>query len=67
MIFKLSKEQVKKFEKWKKTLPKIKDGDFGAAGGAYWIKFTPTGIGMIVEAGRYDLLETIELTDYENW
>jgi len=68
MIFRLSDKQVKQYEKWKKQLPTIPDSYFGAAGGGYWFKFIPTGIGMIVLAGRDDAPEhDINLTDYENF
>lgn len=68
MIFRLSGIQVEKYNEWKKQLPTIPDSHFGAAGGGYWFKFIPTGIGMIVLAGRDDVPEyDINLTDYDNW
>lgn len=68
MTFELSDKQVKQYEEWKKKLPTIPDSHFGAAGGGYWFKFVPTGIGMIVLAGRDDVPEhDVNLTDYENF
>lgn len=68
MTFELNDKQVKQYNKWKKKLPIIPDSHFGAAGGGYWFKFIPTGIGMIVLAGRDDVPEhDINLTDYESF
>lgn len=68
MNFELSPTQVKKYNRWKKKLPKISDDYFGLIGGGYWFKFTPTGIGMVIVAGRYDVPHlNIELTEYENF
>ena len=66
--FELNEKQEKKYKAWKKKLPKISEGHFGAAGGGYWFKFRHTGIGIIVEAGRDDVPDMdINLTDYESW
>jgi hypothetical protein len=66
--FELTENETKKYNVWLTTLPKISDGFFGAAGGGYWFKFIPTGIGMITLAGRDDVPELdIDLTDYDNW
>jgi hypothetical protein len=66
--FELTEEQRKKYEEWKESLPKISEGYFGAAGGGYWFKFIPTGIGMLVLAGRDDVPEMdINLTEYEDF
>lgn len=68
LTFELTPKQVKKYNKWKKGLPKIEEGHFGAAGGGYWFKFIPTGIGDVVLAGRDDVPQLdINLTDYDNW
>ena len=68
MKFELSTEQLAKYYQWKDKLPKLPEGHFGAAGGGYWFKFIPTGIGMLVLAGRYDVPHLdIELTEYENF
>ena len=68
MVFELNDKQVKQYNKWKKKLPKLDEGHFGAAGGGYWFKFIPTGIGIIALAGREDVPNLgIDLTDYENW
>ena len=66
--FELSDSEINKYEEWLKTLPKIDSGRFGAAGGGYYFKFMPTGLGTIVIAGRYDVPEMdINLTDFNNW
>ena len=65
--FELSDSEAKKYEQWLKTLPKIDSGRFGAAGGGYYFKFIPTGIGTIVMAGRADIAEEVNLTDFDNW
>jgi len=66
--FELNEVEIKKYEEWKKTLPKLPSGYFGAAGGGYWIKFIPTGIGVVVTAGRVDVPEMdIDLTDFDSW
>lgn len=66
-IFELSPEQMKKFEKWKKKLPKIPDNYTGAAGGNYGFTFIPTGLGTLVGAYRADDPEKhkIDLTEWE--
>jgi len=66
--FELDHAEIAKYEAWLKTLPKIENGAFGAAGGGYWFKFTPTGIGTLVKAGRVDVPELdIDLTDFDSW
>lgn len=66
--FELNKKEEARYKSWLKTLPKISEGHFGAAGGGHWFKFRYTGLGVIVEAGRDDIPEMdIDLTDYENW
>jgi len=66
--FELSEPEAKKYEEWLKTLPKLENGAFGAAGGGIWFKFVPTGIGTIITAGRVDVPELdINLTDYDDW
>lgn len=64
--FELTDKQESKYKEWLKTLPIKPEGYFGAAGGGYWFKFIPTGIGVIVIAGRDDVPEMdIDLTEYE--
>ena len=68
MKFELTEDQEVRYRVWKNSLPIIPEGHFGAAGGGYWFKFIPTGIGDIVLAGRDDVPELdINLTDYDNW
>lgn len=61
--FSLDKEQTKKFDKWRKKLPKL---DSGAAGGGYSFTFCVTGIGNIITVEREDG-HKLDLTDIENW
>lgn len=66
--FSLSEKEEKRYQKWLKKLPKIPNNHFGSAGGGYWFKFIPTGIGVIVLAGRDDVPElNIDLTDVGSW
>lgn len=68
MKFELTKEQEIRYDEWRVSLPEIPEGHFGAAGGGYWFKFIPTGLGMIVTAGRDDVPEMdIDLTEYEHF
>lgn len=62
--FNLSEKQKQKWEDWKKSLPKLEEGHFGAVGGGYSFHFTPTGIGTIIKATREDGYE-IDLTEWE--
>jgi len=66
--FELTQEQEVRYRVWKNSLPIISEGHFGAAGGGYWFKFIPTGLGMIVTAGRDDVPElNVDLTEWENF
>ena len=66
--FELSKNQIEKYESWDKSLPKLEPGHFGASGGGYWFRFTPTGIGDVVVVGRDDVPELdCDLTDWDNF
>jgi hypothetical protein len=66
--FELDEVEIKKYEDWKKTLPEIPNNYFGSAGGGYWFKFIPTGLGTLVSAGRDDVPEMdIDLTNFDNW
>ena len=68
MRFELSTQQLAKYYQWKDKLPMLPEGHFGAAGGGYWFKFIPTGLGTIVIAGREDVPEMdINLTEYEDF
>jgi hypothetical protein len=63
MTFELNEEDVVKYEKWYKKLPKK---DFGAIGGGTTFCFTPTGLGDIIKVVRDDGYE-LDLTDYDHW
>jgi len=68
MTFELNDNQIKRYNEWKNKLPRISEGHFGAAGGGYWFKFIPTGLGTIVIAGRDDVPEMdIDLTEYKEF
>lgn len=66
--FELTEKQHNRYVKWIRTLPEIPNEYFGSAGGGYWFKFIPTGLGVIVMAGREDVPEMdIDLTEYDNF
>jgi len=66
--FELTNIEINKYNEWLKTLPELPEGYFGAAGGGYWFKFTPTGLGTIVTAGRDDVPKMdIDLTDFDSF
>lgn len=62
--FKLSKNQIKKYKEWQKTLKEVQHAS--AMGGDFTFKFTPTSLGMLVEVERYDG-EKLNLTEYEHF
>ena len=64
--FEFTKEQVKKLNAWKATLPTLPQGYFGVNGGGFEFIFIPTSIGTIVKARRTDGDgHEIDLTEYE--
>jgi len=64
MLFKLTKDQTEKFNKWYQKLPKHY---CGAIGGRITFKFTPTGLGEIIKVEDTYTKKEIDLTNYENW
>ena len=66
MKFKLDKNQVKKYEAWRKKIEKKNPQYYGCNGGGYSFIFIPTSIGDIVKVRR-DEGEELDLTDFENW
>lgn len=60
--FKLTDEQAKKYEEWKKTLPKL---NAGSIGGADQFIFTPTGVGLGVSVKYFEY--ELDLTEYDLW
>jgi hypothetical protein len=60
--FELTPEQIKKYEEWRKTLPKRYEG---AIGGATQFIFTPTGVGDGVKVKYFEY--ELDLTEYDNW
>ena len=65
MNFKLSEDEILKFNAWKKTLPKIPVDVFGEDF-MFTYKFHPTGLGVQKIIERADG-ETLDLTDYHLW
>lgn len=67
--FYLDDGQMKKYEKWRKSLPKLDSGHFGAIGGGTSFTFSPTGLGDMVEVVRHDnpKKHRLDLTDSESW
>ncbi len=64
--FELSPKQEIEYKKWKDSLPKVEN--FAAIGGGYWFKFTPTGLGTVLEVGRTDVPHLdINLTEWDIW
>lgn len=64
--FELSGKELEEFYKWKESLPKLPDNYTGAAGGNYSFKFTPTGLGTIIEVSRADG-HSKDITDTDSW
>lgn len=64
MKFELSKEQLVKFKEWDKS--HNCDAMVNAIGERISFKFTPTGLGMIVDAECICGKE-LSLTESENW
>lgn len=62
--FKLSAQQIKKYEEWKDN--KSKEVYVGAIGGAYSFIFTPTGVGIIIKVACADGTE-LDLTEWEDF
>lgn len=60
MKFELNEKQIKKFEEWRNS--KRKKTYTAAIGGAYTFSFTPTSIGVMVEASHADG-DRIDLTE----
>lgn len=66
--FELTEKQRNRYVRWVRTLPELPNDYFGVVGGGYWFKFIPTGLGVIVMAGREDVPEMdIDLTEYDNF
>ena len=62
-MFELDKEQIKKFNKWKKKQDKF--GDYvGAICGRFTYSFTPTGLGVIVQVTNNLTKDKLDLTDW---
>jgi len=65
-IFVLDENQIKKFETWKDDQMKI-DSFMPLAGERFSLKFTTTGLGVIIIGIDEHLNEEIDLTDYESF
>lgn len=65
MKFKLSKEQIERFEKWEEEM-EFSQTDAGAVGGAYSFIFTPTGVGDFIKIRHISGAE-LDLTDMDDF
>ena len=60
MEFRLTREQIQKFQSWSK---KFKSEYTGTIGGGFTFSFTPTGLGMVVKVKHFRG-EELDLTEY---
>lgn len=67
MKFELLDKEVKRANKFMNSQKKKRDNYVGAIGGAFSYKFTPTGIGDIVQIIDNITKETLDITDYGSW
>lgn len=66
--FTLTDDEELKLAEWLDSLqPEISGKSYGAAGGGLTYKFTPTGLGLVIEVTEYHTQKTINLTDYSDW
>ena len=65
MKFELTEEELKRVEKWKETLPEIRQ-DINGIDRMFEYVFYPTGLGTIKLVRRVDGAE-IDLSDYGKW
>jgi hypothetical protein len=65
MVFELSKEELKKFRKWRDNLSVIQPDVFGEK---YMFEFIfyPTGLGVIKKIKSADGV-VLDLTNYDSW
>lgn len=63
MIFKLDKNQVKKFNNWKKTLEPNGHDSFGSR---FMFSFVPSGIGDFIKVVDSATKQELDLTDYDD-
>ncbi len=66
MKFELDESEIKKFNQWKKNLPKIPMDVFGEEF-QFTFKFHPTGLGVVKIIERDLDGEELDLTDYDSW
>ena len=64
MTFTIPANLVKKFDKWRDSLPKK---DLKTIGGRYTFEFTPTGVGTLIWVIDEDTDAAIDLTKDEDW
>jgi len=64
MEIKISKEQLKKFENWKKSFGKLPY--IGSTGGHFGLNITFTSIGIVIYGIAWNG-QKIDLTEYKNF
>lgn len=62
MIFKLDKNQIKKFAAWKKTLD---SNGYDSFGSRFMFTFVPSGIGNSIKVVDLATKQELDLTDYD--
>ncbi len=65
MEFKLTKEDINKFNEWKNSLPFLQPDIFGSEH-MYEFVFYPTGLGLVKKIKRADGM-VLDLTNYNTW
>lgn len=63
IIFEISDEEEKKFEKWREKQDKI----VGTSGYSYVFKLTEIGLGESIQVVCHKTGESIDITDYACW
>jgi len=67
MTFTVSAKDEKKIRAFMKKQEKITQGRYGAIGGGYTYRFTPTSIGVAFEVKNNITGAVLDLTDYNVW
>lgn len=61
--FELDKDEIKKLNKWKKSIKK----EYGIYGGYEYRFDTSSGIGTVIKVYSYIAHKILNLTDYSKW